>query len=58
MNMKNMDKVIIKNKELANYIGKYLIQEIEEAEPEDLEVIDELIFQALEAYEGSTTMNG
>jgi hypothetical protein len=53
-----MDKVIIKNKELANYIGKYLIQEIEEAEPEDLEVIDELIFQALEAYEAGTTMNG
>ena len=42
----------IENKELANYIGRYLIQEIEEAEEEDIDQLFEVIFQALEAYEG------
>ena len=42
----------IENKELANYIGRYLIQEIEEAEEEDIDQLFEVILQALEAYEG------
>ena len=42
----------IENKELANYIGRYLIQEVEEAEEEDIDQLFEVILQALEAYEG------
>lgn len=40
------------NKMLATYLATYITEEYEEAEQEDIEPLSEVIFQALEAYEG------
>ena len=43
----------IENKEeLAKYISTFITYEFEEAEEEDIDPLSEVIFQALEAYEG------
>ena len=40
------------NRELADYIATYIIEEYDEAEQEDHDDLQEAIFQALEAFEG------
>ena len=47
--MKQMEK---DNKTLAKYIATFITYEFEEAEEEDIDPLSEVIFQALEAYEG------
>ncbi len=47
--MKQMEK---DNKTLAKYISTFITYEFEEAEEEDIDPLSEVIFQALEAYEG------
>jgi|SaaInl8_120m_RNA_FD_contig_31_908509_length_277_multi_6_in_0_out_0_1 hypothetical protein len=42
----------IENRELADYIATYIIEEYDEAEQEDHDDLQEAIFQALEAFEG------
>ena len=43
----------IENKEeLAKYISNFITYEFEEAEEEDIDPLSEVIFNALEAYEG------